>query len=159
MSIELTCSCGKRLQVADEHAGKEGQCPVCGGRLQIPDRDASLPGLDALFGPGWLEHLVTPHAESAAPLQKTDQGGLKAGDPAKLTAVGCVLTLLTLAVMVGVAIPIVRWRDPATGQPLPRSIAILSPLLIGAAVHGIAMLVLRVIGVRVWSTQEKGAGK
>src|SRR5207302_831544 len=104
-------------------AGQRGQCPGCGTVLQIPGPNrsgaAASPesaqavvadlGLDALFGPGRLEHAVTPSAGSAADLHGTERRGLKEGDNTKLTAVGCVLTLLTVAVMVGVAIPIVRW--------------------------------------------------
>jgi hypothetical protein len=62
--------------------------------------------------------------------------------------------LLSAAVSIGVALPIVHWRDPATGQPLPRQIALLAPILIGAAVHGIGSLFLRLIGLRVWARQE-----
>lgn len=36
MSIEVRCACGKRLSVADEHAGKRGRCPDCGAVLTIP---------------------------------------------------------------------------------------------------------------------------
>jgi hypothetical protein len=88
-----------------------------------------------------------------------ERGAFQEGDNTKLTSVGCVLTLLTAAVIFGVAIPIVRWRDPATGQPLPLTIALFAPFLIGAAFNGIAMLLLRVFGVRVWSTQEKYADR
>jgi hypothetical protein len=35
--ITITCTCGKSLQVADEHAGKQGKCPVCGHSVSIPD--------------------------------------------------------------------------------------------------------------------------
>src|SRR5262249_51646082 len=45
MPIELTCSCGKRLQVSGEFAGRQGQCPACGGLLQIPERDATVTGV------------------------------------------------------------------------------------------------------------------
>ncbi len=76
-------------------------------------------------------------------------------DNAKLTGVGCVLTLLTVAVIIGLALPIVQWRDSVTGQPLPRDIAISSPLLIGAAFYGVASLFLRLIGLPVWSKREK----
>jgi hypothetical protein len=76
-------------------------------------------------------------------------------DNAKPTAVGCVVTLLTFAIIFGVALPIVRWRDPLTGQALPREIAIFSPLLIGGAFFGIASWFLRLIGLPVWSKQEK----
>ncbi len=74
---------------------------------------------------------------------------------APLTGVGCVLTLLTFAVIVCVAISIVRWRDPETGEPLPTDLAIWAPLLIGASFHGISSVVLRLVGLRVWSKPEK----
>jgi hypothetical protein len=74
---------------------------------------------------------------------------------ARLTAIGCIVTMLTVAVILGVAVPIVRWRDPDTGQALPRSIAIFAPFLIGAAFHGIATLMLRLVGLRLWKAPEK----
>jgi len=75
-------------------------------------------------------------------------------DNAKLTGAGCVLTLLSVAVIFGLAVPIVRWRDAATGQPLPREAAILAPVLIGAAFHGVGTFLLRLAGLRVWSKSE-----
>jgi hypothetical protein len=82
-----------------------------------------------------------------------------AEDNAKLTGVGYALTLLTIAVIFAVALPIVRWRDPLTGERLPRTIAIVSPFLIGGAVHGIGTLFLWCIGLPVWSTQKKDTDK
>jgi hypothetical protein len=76
-------------------------------------------------------------------------------DNAKLTGVGCVLTLLSVGVMAGVAIPIVRWRNPETGAALPNEVAICAPLLIGAVFHGICTGLLRLVGLRVWSKSEK----
>jgi hypothetical protein len=76
-------------------------------------------------------------------------------DHVKLTGVGCVLTLLTVAVILGVALPIAHWRDPETGQPVPRTVAIFAPFLIGAAFHGIAAGLLRLVGLRTWSKSEK----
>src|SRR5262245_49323909 len=128
MLIELTCSCGKRLQASDEFAGRQGQCPACGRPLQIPARSATVTGMapssdeaaQAVFdpptlawpkGPGGKEDTETPPAESAADLHDRERGGLKEDDNAKLTVVGCVLVLLTVAVIFGVALPIVRWRD------------------------------------------------
>lgn len=36
--IETSCSsCGRTLKVADEHAGKQAQCPVCGALTRVPD--------------------------------------------------------------------------------------------------------------------------
>jgi hypothetical protein len=172
MRIELTCSCGKRLQVSDEFAGRQGQCPACGGRLQIPKRDATVigvaassdeaaqavfgaPGLAAPKGPGVPQDAVIPPAGSAADLHAMERGGPAEDDQAKLTGVGCVLTLLSVAVIFGVALPIVRWRDPATGQSLPHFIAILAPLLIGAVFNAIGMGLLRLLGLRIWSKSEQ----
>jgi hypothetical protein len=72
----------------------------------------------------------------------------------RLTFVGCVLTTLSLAVTFGAAVPIVMWRD-STGRALPREIAIASPLLIGAAFHGIGSAILWLVGLRVLSRPEK----
>jgi hypothetical protein len=63
------------------------------------------------------------------------------------TAVGCVVLLLTLVVILGTALPIVQWRDPKTGTPLPRMIAIFLPFVLGAAFHGSVDAILRLIGV------------
>ena len=34
--ITFTCTCGKVLKVADEFAGKPGQCPACGEQVTVP---------------------------------------------------------------------------------------------------------------------------
>jgi hypothetical protein len=167
MPIEITCSCGKRLQVGNEFAGRQGQCPACGALLLIRDRDATVPasspetaqaanesaGLDNRFGPGWLECGVTPAAGAPGDSPDVEGDGSKENENVKLTAVGCVLTLLSVAVIFGVAIPIVRWRDPLTREPLPRIVAIIAPLLIGATVNGIASLLLKLVGLPSWSKQ------
>jgi hypothetical protein len=36
--IRFACSCGKRLKVPADLAGKSGRCPQCQGRLRIPER-------------------------------------------------------------------------------------------------------------------------
>jgi hypothetical protein len=36
MPIEFVCGCGRRLRVADQHAGKLARCPACRGLAQIP---------------------------------------------------------------------------------------------------------------------------
>jgi hypothetical protein len=81
------------------------------------------------------------------------EGGADAKE--KLTGVGCVLMLFSLAVIVAVALPIMRWRDPQTGAPLPRMAAILCPILIGAVVQEIGSRLLRCLGLRVWSKRDK----
>jgi hypothetical protein len=173
MPIEITCSCGKRLQVGNEFAGRQGQCPACGALLLIPDHDAPVAasspetaqaanesaGLDNLLGPAWLEGGVMPAAGPAAASPDVEGSGGKEDENVKLTAVGYVLTLLTTAVIFGVAIPIVRWRDPVTREPLPRIVAIIAPLLIGATVNGIASLLLKLVGLPPWSKQPKDADR
>jgi hypothetical protein len=72
----------------------------------------------------------------------------------RLTAAGCVLTTLSLALTIGVAIPIVMWRDPA-GTPLPRLVAIYTPLLIGAAFQGIGTGILWLFGMKVLVKPDK----
>ena len=37
MPIQVECSCGKQLRVADESAGQRARCPACGGALTLPD--------------------------------------------------------------------------------------------------------------------------
>ena len=98
------------------------------------------------MGPGLVESITTSPAEPTA-----DKIG---GAEEKLTAAGCVLALVSTAAIFIAAIPIVRWRDPATGLPLPRTVAIFSPVLIGAAVNGVGLLLLRLIGVRVWVKKD-----
>jgi hypothetical protein len=174
MLIELTCSCGKRLQVSVDFAGRQGQCPACGGRVQSPKCDGTVtsvasssdeaaqavsaaPRLAGPKGPSAPKDAVTPRGGSAADLHNTERGGPVEDDKGKLTAVGCVLTLLTTAVIFGVALSIVQWRNPETGQPLPRMVAILAPILIGAVFHGIGTGFLRLLGLRTWSKSERDA--
>ena len=176
MPIELTCSCGKRLQVAEAFAGKQGQCPACGGLLQIPTRNDTVtgvapssdnsaqavivaPGVPSPKAPDAPQDIVTLTTGSIEDFHDSKRVNSDTDDNAKLTAAGCVLTLFSVAVIFAVAIPLVRWRDPEDGLPLPRTIAILSPLLIGAAVHGIGSLLLRMVGLPVWSNQKTHADK
>jgi hypothetical protein len=39
MSITFTCKCGKSVQVKDEYAGREGECPSCGRAVMIPEAE------------------------------------------------------------------------------------------------------------------------
>jgi hypothetical protein len=36
MPIQVTCTCGNRFQVADQHAGRQFKCPRCGAVLTAP---------------------------------------------------------------------------------------------------------------------------
>jgi hypothetical protein len=72
------------------------------------------------------------------------------------TLAGCLLMIVCLGVIFGSALPVVRWRDPATGQPLPREIAIALPVLAGALCFGIGTVILRLVGLPVLVRREKG---
>jgi WD40 repeat protein len=50
MAIALHCSCGKRLRVKDEFAGKRVKCPACGTVLTVPARGID-DGLEQDFPP------------------------------------------------------------------------------------------------------------
>ena len=43
MAIVVQCPCGRKLQIRDEFAGQEGQCPACGRTLSIPRDDETDP--------------------------------------------------------------------------------------------------------------------
>ena len=70
-------------------------------------------------------------------------------DEGQTTFAGCVLMSLSLVLIGAVALPIVSWRDPDTGQPLPRFICIIAPILAGAAFYGIGTGILKVLGIAV----------
>jgi hypothetical protein len=176
LTIEITSSCGKRLQTSAEYCGGQGQCPACGNLLQIPkfedtlSREPAYASSEAqdLFvelGLPFAEDLhatkgtVTPSAKAAAELLDAQPEGPDVADKGKLTVCGCLLTLFSFLIILAVALPIVRWRDPTSGLPLPRMVAIVAPLLIGATIHGIGTLLLRFLGLPVWSKQETGPEK
>jgi len=45
VAIELTCSCGKKLKVSEEFAGRTGVCPGCGSAVAIPGHAMSPPAV------------------------------------------------------------------------------------------------------------------
>jgi hypothetical protein len=36
MAIDVSCACGRRLRIAEEHAGRQGKCPSCGRTFDLP---------------------------------------------------------------------------------------------------------------------------
>jgi hypothetical protein len=42
VAITFSCACGKSVQVGDEFAGRQGQCPSCGRNLYIPIINAQI---------------------------------------------------------------------------------------------------------------------
>jgi hypothetical protein len=78
MPIESTCQgCGKRLRVADEHAGKLAKCPQCQAVYTVPQSSvAAALGAGAVTsaaGPGgdrW--HLKTPEGLTFGPVARVE---------------------------------------------------------------------------------------
>jgi len=60
MDIHVTCKCGKRLRVKQQHGGRQGKCPACGTVLDIPNQG------DPSVNHGPEDH---PGPEIAAPSQ------------------------------------------------------------------------------------------
>jgi hypothetical protein len=82
MPIDTTCqTCGKRLRVADEHAGKTARCPGCQTIYTVPAASAfqqpmvwqAAPVLaGGSGGPESRWHLKTPDGLSYGPVSKAD---------------------------------------------------------------------------------------
>jgi hypothetical protein len=52
MSIQLTCSCGQVLEINEQHAGRDTQCPKCNKVLKVPEKTVSSPVVGAGGGSG-----------------------------------------------------------------------------------------------------------
>ena len=72
MAIKVACSCGKKLEVKDELAGRRGKCPACGKILMIPA--AAAPKLPVAAPP----HSVAAAQPAAA------SAGVAAGMPQRI---------------------------------------------------------------------------
>lgn len=42
MPIDLSCNCGWKTRVKDEHAGKRTKCPSCAEGLTVPAKEADV---------------------------------------------------------------------------------------------------------------------
>ena len=70
-------------------------------------------------------------------------------DTSQPTIAGIVLMLISLAIIVYVALVVVRWRDPESGIALPRMVAIVVPILAGALFYAIGTGILKLFGIAV----------
>jgi hypothetical protein len=70
-------------------------------------------------------------------------------DKGRPTLAGALLMVISLAIIVTVAIPVVTWRDSESGMPFPRMVAILAPILAGALFYGAGTGVLKLFGIAV----------
>ena len=63
MSIDITCSCGKRLRAKAEYAGRRFKCPACEQLLSIPVQLEQVQLLDEL-SPSASVPVATPARSS-----------------------------------------------------------------------------------------------
>lgn len=75
MSIELTCSgCSRRLQVAEEHLGKQARCPECGALTTVPampaPEDSSTNSTREQGQERW--YLNTPQGSTYGPVTRSE---------------------------------------------------------------------------------------
>jgi hypothetical protein len=83
------------------------------------------------------------------------RGPSEEDDGSRPTVAGCLLLLLSLAVIGGAALLVVRWRDPVSGLPLPQEIAMVVPVLAGALCCAIGTGLLRVLGLSVLTKPKR----
>lgn len=78
MSIVFNCGCGKKYQVADNHAGKRTKCPACGQVLKVPEPEQPSEGglLDELGPEEWESERTADR-----PLPTASYRSLKQPDP------------------------------------------------------------------------------
>jgi hypothetical protein len=77
-------------------------------------------------------------------------------DNSQPTVLGCIVLIFTLAVIGIIAIPVVRWRDP-DGRPLPRMVAIFTPIIAGAMFFGLVTAIMKLFGLSLYTKpEEKG---
>jgi hypothetical protein len=108
MPYTFTCRCGRRLQVAEEHAGKQGRCPACGALLDVPPADpAELEGAPwAVLPPpsGDDEHAVAATRLPSREREEEVEAGVEQEEPVpryRLYSPGHVLLATFLSNFVG----------------------------------------------------------
>ncbi len=117
-------------------------CPYCLAEAGIGSAKGTPP---AASDGGFSEGLppVRPARERTPSTSPAD-------DPkSKPTAAGCFLSLICVAIIFGSAVPIVTWRDPESGLPIPRMIAIAAPFLAGGLCYAIGAGILTVLGISI----------
>lgn len=149
---EFTCSqCGKRFQ----GDATSVLCPACSAaaiaRPEHAEQVKATPPRDGAFSEG-----EAPLSRGMAETLPAERDDIRVGPP---TAAGCLLLLVSVALIFGLAIPIVTWRDPQSGQPLPRMVAIVLPLLAGALCYAIGTGILKLFGLSTFAKSEKRSDK
>ncbi len=82
MPIETNCpGCGRKLQVGEEHAGKQARCPLCNEIYSVPSADAEASAMQAhttaagksLDRAQW--RMRTPEGQTYGPVDRVELNG------------------------------------------------------------------------------------
>ena len=68
MAIQFACSCGRKLQAADEHVGRRVKCPACGTETTVPGDETAVQPVEA------VPARPAPVQAEEPPPQKADEG-------------------------------------------------------------------------------------
>ena len=99
MTIQFKCKCGKRLEIDDEHAGKEARCPAC---------DATVPVPTLTSGAGESSSQPRAYEETPVELVKAHIAESMKQDPMRtkiLVVLACWQALMLAAMFVGAFMP------------------------------------------------------
>lgn len=92
MPITFTCTCGKTLRVADEYAGKDGECPSCQKAIRIPATEGGQFTEQAPQARSGSEPWASPPPRSTPPPLPTDDDDDSVADlPPLMTHAGGVI--------------------------------------------------------------------
>ncbi len=170
MAIDVTCTCGKRFSVPEEHAGKKGRCPACGKVITVPsistddlDRIASESGLHNVLmeelEPPQLKPRIRPRggvsrsrppgrgAASTAPRRRgLEPRGRRSGPPPRRTGVRPSRSAPARRDTRGPS----RYRDDDREERFSRYGARRkqssnTPLIIGVAIGGAALVIILIV--------------
>lgn len=73
MPIETTCpGCGRKLQVGEEHAGKQARCPLCNEIYNVPSPVGAAAAMAAEHADLGQWRMRTPEGQTYGPVSKGD---------------------------------------------------------------------------------------
>lgn len=74
MPIETTCpGCGRKLQVGEEHAGKQARCPLCNEIYSVPSADERAAADERTGQEEW--RMRTPEGQTYGPIDRRELDG------------------------------------------------------------------------------------
>lgn len=142
MAISFSCpSCRARIEVADEHAGQQGQCPRCEQLVQIPTEampplllppvetpTVALPPADPWAAPEEDEPQIDD-APAKKPKPKTRKAVTKTAPPLRLWAwaIGGTLLIITFGLFLSSLAVLIFWRRTETPPNVDRLVGVSEP--------------------------------